>query len=149
MKRIALLAVIGAGLMALPSTAAAQSGATECPGGVEVSANRICVNVAPAGNIGGELVIGDSNGCSYINGWSANPGASKGYGGLCEGAGPSSPCPGSHPSGPNTGGCFVLRDASGGDVFAFPSNPVTDMFICGNTTGEDPQNSNRRGCSIP
>jgi hypothetical protein len=149
LKRIALLAVIGAGLLALPSSAAAQSGAANCPGGVEVSASGACVYVeAPVtgADVGGELVL-NAGGCSYINGWTTNPGT-PGYAGLCTLAPHDAGCgPDDEGSGANTGGCFWIKPLPV-DQTAL-QNPVTDMFICGNTSGEDPQASGRDGCKIP
>ena len=143
MKRIALLAVIGGSLLALPSSAAAQSGAVNCPAGVQVSPSYICVHVDGAG---GEAVINPAD-CSYINGWESNPGT-PGYAGICTGATTDPGCDGvDNGSGANEGGCFWIKPLP---INQAPlQNPVTSLFICGNTSGEDPANSSRDGCSIP
>src|SRR5687767_7329508 len=107
LKRIALLAVIGAGMLALPSTAAAQSSTCSGPVGTTPS-GAICVDVLGAG---GELVVNNSDGCSYVNGWETNPG-SPGYGGICTGATSRGPnCSTTGTQGPNTGGCFEIKGA--------------------------------------
>jgi hypothetical protein len=155
MKRIALLAVIGAGLLALPSTAAAQvSDCTPVAGPVGNTANGdLCVD---QGGVGGELVIarGPAS-CSYINGWVANPAPARGYSGICTGAVSRGPTcnPDGHPAGGiNTGGCLGV-DGNPGGVNAVLNGPqlaaVTRLFICGSTSGEDPRSTTRRGCSIP
>ena len=182
MKHIALLAVIGTALLALPSSASAQSGATKCPEGVKASAPGVevspshihvlpdslgvspsyaCVYVeAPVtGNdIGGEAVIDNSEECSYVNGWTTNPG-SPGYAGICTDAPhddpPAPSCDGvDDGNGANRGGCFWIKPAPRpvNDAINKDDNEVrdfTDWFICGNTSGEDPDNSSRDGCSIP
>jgi len=131
-------------MLALPSAASAQSGATSCPGGVGVSASKICVYVAP---VGGELVI-NNGGCSYVNAYQGNPGT-EGYAGLCPLAPHDPTCDGSnHGTGSNKGGCFWIKPLTVVDQTLI-QNPVTDMFICGNTSGEDPQNAGRDGCFIP
>ena len=147
MKRIALLAVIGAGLLALPGTAAAQ--VSDCSGVVgTTTAGDTCVD---AGGIGGEAVIRPSvGGCSYINGWTSNP--VQGYAGLCLGAAHDAGCGSADEgSGANTGGCFWIKPLPPELDFVQQAlqNPVADMFICGNTSGEDPQASGRDGCKIP
>jgi hypothetical protein len=149
LKRIALLAVIGAALLA-PSSASAQSGAVNCPAGVEVSPSHVCVHV---NGQGGEAVI-NPGGCSYINAWTTSQ-PTPGYGGICTQTQTTSPgCDGqdNDPNGANTGGCFWVKpapDAVNQAINAAPTQVVTAMFICGNTSGEDPQNTPRRGCSIP
>jgi hypothetical protein len=154
MKRIALLAVIAAGLLALPSTAAAQT--PTCPDVVHVSQGPppyACVDV---NGTGGELVINRGTAsCSYINGWATNPAPARGYSGICTGATSRGPTcnPDGHPAGGiNTGGCLGV-DGNPGGVSALLSSPpvaaVTAMIICGNTSGENPRNTTRRGCSIP
>jgi hypothetical protein len=163
MKRIALLAVIAGSLMALPSTAAAQTAAEAgCTGPVEINHKTppatasACVDV---GGAGGEIVVADEDSCTYINAWSSNPGT-PGYAGLCTGAvsrGPS--CTTATDSDPdNTGGCFQIKDAPAPVNAALNTAPVsvvTGTFICGNTTGEDPKNTTaggnpgRDGCAIP
>jgi hypothetical protein len=156
MKRIALLAVVAGSLMALPSTAAAQSGSVNCPGGVGASADQICVDV---GGTGGELVIADEDNCTYINAWSSNPGT-PGYAGLCtDGESRGEDCTTATDSDPdNTGGCFQIKDAPdpvNPTLNSEPVSVVTGTFICGNTTGEDPKNTTadgnpgRDGCAIP
>jgi hypothetical protein len=159
MKRIALLAVIGAGLLALPSTAAAQTSNCPSPPNVDVEITvappsaRVCVVVPPAGNAGGELVINPA-GCSYINGWVTNPAPARGYAGICTNAVSRGPAcnPDGQPTGANTGGCLGV-DGNPGGVNAVLNSPpvaaVTAMFICGSTSGENPQSTTRRGCSIP
>ena len=141
MKRIALLAVIGGSLLALPSTAAAQ--ASDCSAAVgTTTAGDPCVDVG--GGVGGELVIRPS-GCSYING-------SPGYAGICTNAVSRGPtCSTSGGSGANTGGCFQVGGGPGGVnqlLNTAPVGTVTAIFICG-STGQNPKNTNRDGCSIP
>jgi hypothetical protein len=150
LKRIALLAVIGASLLALPSSASAQQ--PNCPDDglppaeVNVTSNGLCA-VGPAGE-GGELVV-NPGGCSYINAWSDNPGT-PGYAGICTQTTTTDPgCDGIDAgSGSNEGGCFWIKPADPAVNQAL-QNPVTAMFICGNTSGEDPAASSRDGCSIP
>ena len=168
MKYIALLAVIGAALLA-PSSASAQSGATNCPGGVKVVTPNVEVSVSPPNvnvsrtsvcvfnaetGAGGEAVL-DPAGCSYVNAWQTNPGT-PGYAGICTQTTTTSPgCDGqdNDPAGNNTGGCLWVKPAPADVNNAINSAPpgfaVTAMFICGNTSGEDPMASNRDGCSIP
>lgn len=143
-------------MLALPSTAAAQSGAVNCPGGVGVSADQICIDV---GGAGGELVIADEDSCTYINAWESNPGT-PGYAGLCtEGQSRGENCDTGTDADPaNTGGCFQIKPAP--ELNAVLNDDeglgiVTGTFICGNTTGEDPkdttagENPGRDGCAIP
>ena len=147
MKRIALLAVIGAGLLALPSSVSAQSGAVNCQGTVHVSASYICVHI---NGIGGEAVINVPS-CSYINAWSTNPvtPAYAGMGTSCPETGwKDTDCDGVDAgSGSNSGGCFWIKPAPAVINNAL-QNPVTAMLICGDISGEDPASSNRDGCSI-
>ena len=145
MKRIALLAVTGAGLLASPSSAAAQSGAVNCPAGLQVSPSYICVHV---NGVGGEAVI-NPGGCSYINGWTTNPGT-PGYAGICPGATTDPGCDGvDNGFGANSGGCFWIKGAPPVVNNAL-QNPVTAMLICHvDASGEDPEHVNRDGCSIP
>ena len=151
MKYTALLALIGAGLLALPSSAAAQvpdDGAARCPAGVDVDSTdgHICVHQSGQG---GEAVL-DPAGCSYINGWDS--GAAPGYAGICTHATHNPACPEPRP-GPNEGGCFWLKDAPGASALFnsldTPARDVTDMFICGNTSGGNPESTTRDGCFVP
>jgi hypothetical protein len=145
MKRIALLAVIGAGLMALPGTAAAQLGSVNCPSGLQISASQICVHVAGAG---GELVVNNADSCTYINGWSTNP-FYVGYAGICTQATPDPTCNGTgQGSGANEGGCFWIKSAPAAVNEAL-QNPVTVTLICGNLEGENPRHTGRDGCFLP
>ena len=153
MTRIALLALIGAGLMALPSSAAAQSGATKCPSSAEahVAGEHVLYVCVHVNGLGGEIVINPAR--SYINGWSSNPGSTAGYAGFANTHTRDGDCDGDDEgSGSNYGGCFWIKDApwfvNDGLNGPFESF-VTAMFICGNTSGEDPDNSARDGCSIP
>jgi hypothetical protein len=143
MKRIALLAAIGAGLLALPNTATAEDGAVNCPAGVGVSADQICVHVSGAG---GEFVINNADSCTYVNGWGTNP-----YAGLCteaESRGPS--CGGAPDADPaNTGGCFGITAAPSAVNAALNSAPlsaVTAMLICDDG---NPRSAGLDGCFIP
>jgi hypothetical protein len=159
MKRIALLAVIGAGLMALPSSAAAQTACrngapapgvqvTPIPGGVYA-----CVDVG--GGVGGESEISVSPTGSYgwVDGFDNNPGSGTGYAGLNAGGisdtSKDSNCDGvdAASSSNNSGGCFWIKGAPAAVNNAL-QNPVTAMFICGNTSGGR-TTSTRDGCSIP
>jgi hypothetical protein len=183
LKRIALLAVIGAGMMALPSTAAAKTDCTFANGnpgpGGPVVVYGTAVNGDPGAHSAGIGVCVDTNttadggyaevgqGFTYaiIDGSDANgpvDNPARGYAGLdprprqsdtsidpdCDG---SDDAAGSH----NTGGCFWIKPAPA-DVNnainddATPTTVVTDMFICGNTSGASwGDNARRDGCSIP
>ena len=163
MKRIALLAIVGAALLA-PSSASAQAPPPACQDGSEVSPGNpgyFCVYVEGPAQTGGQDIGGEavfnSAGCSYINAWTTNPGT-PGYAGICTQTKTTDPgttgCNGiDEGSGPNEGGCFWIKPAPDDVNNAINSAPpgfaVTAMFICGNTSGEDPKNSTRDGCSIP
>lgn len=149
MKRIAVLAVIGTGLLALPSSASAQLGAVNCPAGVQVSASYVCVH---SNGLGGEAVLNPPS-CSYVNAWSTNP-VTAGYAGFgtsCPETGTKDmSCNGiDEGSGSNSGGCFWIKPAPEAVNRAL-QNPVTAMLICHvDASGEDPANVNRDGCSLP
>ena len=161
MKRIALLAIVVGGLLALPSSAAAQT--SDCPNDIAGIAHvssppyppvYACAdsNGAAPGGVGGEGLY-DPAGCSYVNGWSDNPDG-KGYAGICTQTRTTDPgCDGiDGGSGSNTGGCFWIKPAPDDVNQALNSGAVgtvTAQFICGNTSGEDPNNTTRDGCSIP
>ena len=166
MKRIALLAVIGAGLMALPGTATAIN---ECPGGGAVetwgsalgggsgvggnAAVGVCVDTdaAPGVADGGYVEVGNGGSYGVVDGSDDNAGNAGGYAGFvtpgsvadsskdsCDGSDDASP---SH----NTGGCFWLKAPANLNL----TNAVTTMFVCGNTSGKYWAQSSRDGCSIP
>lgn len=120
----------------------------------------VCVDTNTAFD-GGYAEVG-TPGYVVIDGSEQNPaGQGQGYAGLnvlgvsdtskdnnCDGADNASP---SH----NSGGCFWLKPAPA-SVNALLQNPVTAMFICGNTSGPDwrasgapADGATRDGCSIP
>jgi hypothetical protein len=168
LKRIALLAVIGAGLMALPGTASARSDCTFANGGAggTVVAYGTAVNGDPGADNALVGVCVDTNtaidggyaevgaGYAVIDGSDANPdGNGRGYAGLNAGgvsdSNKDANCDGVDSGGDhNSGGCFWLKPAPA-SVNALLQNPVTAMFICGNTSGSDWGAAGRDGCSIP
>jgi hypothetical protein len=169
LKRIALLAVIGAGLVALPGTASATSdctfangnpgpGGTVVPYGTAVNGDKgadnaivgVCVDTNTAAD-GGYAEVG--SGYGIIDGSDANPGNGAGYAGLNAGGvsdtSKDAACDGvDSGGGHNSGGCFWIKPAPSA-VNALLQNPVTAMFICGNTSGADWSAATRDGCSIP
>jgi hypothetical protein len=170
LKRIALLAVIGAGLLALPGSAAATSDCSFAGGGPAVVYGT-AVPVGPgAGNPGADnALVGvcvDTNlaidggygevgtGYGVIDGSDSNPaGNGQGYAGLNAGgvsdSNKDTNCDGVDSGGDhNSGGCFWLKPAPA-SVNALLQNPVTALFVCGNTSGPDWSAAGRDGCSIP
>lgn len=164
MKRIALLAVIGAGLLALPGTAAATSDCSFAGGGAAVvygtavngdpGADNALVGVCVDTNLpvdGGYAEVG--SGYGIIDGSDANPGNGAGYAGLDAGGvsdtNKDPDCDGVDEGGNhNSGDCFWIKPAPDA-VNALLQNPVTALFICGNTSGADWSAAGRDGCSIP
>lgn len=154
MKRIALLAVVGAALLALPSAASARTDCsyTSSPvytsGGVTGDALLgVCLDTNTAFD-GGYLEVGSGGPGVYavIDGSDSNPGQAAGYAALStyENGGKGD-CPSqAGASGTNSGGCFVIRDGNT-PVVVVPGLP----FACGNTTGPDWANAGRDGCYVP
>jgi hypothetical protein len=156
LKRIALLAVIGAGMMALPGSAGAIS---NCPYGTVYTSGGaggnaalgVCVDLNTPID-GGYAEVG--NGASYgiIDGSDANPaGNGQGYAGFVTPGGVSdsskdASCDGSDDAAAsrNSGGCFWFKPLG-----LNLTNPVTTMFVCGNTSGPDYATATRDGCAIP
>jgi hypothetical protein len=162
LKRIALLAVIGAGLLALPGTAAARSDcfsggpvevygtAIGSHGGADSALVGACVDTnLPAD--GGYAEVG--SGYGIVDGSDVNPGNGAGYAGLNAGgvsdSNKDANCDGDDTGGDhNSGGCLWIKPAPPA-VNALLQNAVTAMFICGNTSGADWAAAGRDGCSIP
>ena len=126
--------------------------------GASNAAVGVCVDTNTAAD-GGYAEIGQGGSYGIIDGSDANPGSGAGYAGLnisgvsdsstdptCDG---SDDAAGSH----NSGGCFWIKpapDAVNNAINTAPTTVVTDMFICGNTSGPGwGTTATRDGCSIP
>jgi hypothetical protein len=173
LKRFALLAVVGVGLLALPGGASARSDCAYAGGGpVAVygpgggvtgdSIAGVCVDTNTAAD-GGYLEIGanPSKGTyvpvgvyGVIDGSDANPaGQAQGYGAIStySSDGTQDDCqipadPSDNASGTNSGGCLTLRNpTTSAPIVSIPLVPLA----CGNTTGPDWTNAGRDGCRIP
>jgi hypothetical protein len=169
LKRIALLAVIGASLLALPSSASARSDcaytATPVYGsavpdavdngetGINGAAVGACADVV---GFGGYAEVGAGGSYGVVDGSDNNPANAAGYAGFNNGgvadSDPDPTCDGvdADPDAPagdfNKGGCFWFKP-TGTNVTALV--PLTGIFFCGNTSGPDFAASPRDGCSVP
>lgn len=156
MKRIALLAVIAGGLLALPGSAGAIS---NCPYGTVYTSGGaggnaalgVCVDTNTAAD-GGYVEVGQGGSYGIIDGSDANPaGNAQGYAGFVQpgavaDSSKDSACDGNDTAAPsrNSGGCFWFKPLG-----LNLTNAVTTMFVCGNTSGPDYATAKRDGCAIP
>jgi hypothetical protein len=150
LKRIALLAVIGGSLLALPGSASAA-----CSDGAPIGVQNNATNVHVCSVIGDAEVAKDGS-YGWVDGADSNPANSAGYAGYNTAFGPSSDCDGldDSPLGTNDGGCFWIKGAPPivNQTINDPDTPtsaVTNWFMCGNTSGPDHTSTTRDGCSIP
>ena len=140
--------------MALPSSAAAHGTCPPEPFIVHADGDSVhaCVDL-PGNGWGGEAEFAKNGSYGWVDGDDSNPANSAGYVGFNNGGisdtNKDTNCDGvDEGGGNNSGGCFWIKGAPAA-VNAALQNPVTAMFMCGNTSGPDHRNSTRDGCSIP
>jgi len=151
-KRIALLAIAGAGLLVVPGTASARTDCGYAGGGpAQVYTSGGVTGNAAAGACvdtglpvdGGYAEVG--NGASYavVDGSDNNPSNGAGYAALSgyESGSKDTSCDGTDSgSGTNSGGCLWIK--------ALGVGAPVPLIACGLTSGPDYTAATRDGCSI-
>ena len=161
MKRISLLVVVVAGLVALPGSAGAaegcQAGTVYTDGGLTADdIVGVCVDTGNSAFYGGTLEVGNGGPGTYatIDGDDRNDGQAGGYGALSNyenGGKDECTQPADQTdegSGTNSGGCFSVRSGPSSSNPVLISLPVP-LLACGNTSGPSFNNAGRDGCTIP
>jgi hypothetical protein len=153
-KRIALLAVVGAGLLVVPGTATARTDCGYAGGGPAqvytsggVTGDALvgaCLDTNTAVD-GGYVEIGNGSRGTYavVDGSDSNPSNAAGYGALStyEAGSKDTSCDGvDSGSGTNSGGCLWIK--------ALNLGAPVPLIACGLTSGPDYAAASRDGCSI-